>query len=71
MMRRLVVGLTVMFGLSVWAWCRADGKEAEARPAEPTTVTEADDEGGNQGQAAYRYRTSQASHWRHVMIGGH
>lgn len=67
-MRRLFVGMTLVLGLSVWAWCRADGKEAEAKPAGSVCAA---DEGGNHDEAAYRYRMSQSHHWRQVMIGGH
>jgi hypothetical protein len=71
-LRRLFVGLTVVFGLSVWSWCRADGNPAQAAPADGRSVAAAagEDAGdGNHDEAARRFRSSQSHHWRHVMIG--
>lgn len=62
-LRRVVVGMTVVFGLSVWSWVRAD-----ALP-DPVQVADEGDR-GNRSDAAQRYRTSQARHWRQVMVGG-
>lgn len=65
-LRRLVVGMTLVFGLSVWSWVGAGETQSHAAPA-----AVADSGGGNQDDAVHRYRTSQASHWRHVMVGNH
>ena len=65
-LRRLFAGLTVAFGMSVWAW--ASDREPEPQPTPGYAVQS---EGGNQDEAAHRYRTSQSHHWRQVMIGGH
>ncbi len=66
--RRLFVAMSVMFGLSVWSWCRGDGREAEAHPAQAATLADSDGE-GNHDEAASRFRTGQPVHWRHVMVG--
>ncbi|MDB5308341.1 MAG: hypothetical protein JWO38_2543 [Gemmataceae bacterium] len=71
--RRLFVGATVVFGLSVWSWCRTEGPSATAASADPvySADTSTEDAGGNHDDAAYRYRTNQPRHWRHIMIGNH
>ena len=71
-LRRLFVGMTLVFGLSVWSWCRAGDNEAHARPADEVYTSGADDEADEctQDEAASRYRAHQPHHWRHVMIGG-
>ena len=69
LLRRTFAGVAVLFGLSVWSWSRADDHHRpEAEPVRP--AAEAAAPGGNHDDAAYRFRTSQARHWRHVMIGG-
>jgi hypothetical protein len=57
-----------MFGLSVWSWCRGDGREAEAHPIRAAVLADSDGE-GNHDEAAMRFRTNQSVHWRHVMVG--
>jgi hypothetical protein len=70
MARRFFVGVGVVCTLVVWAWCRPGGEHAHAGPADPVSAAEAADEhGGNYDEAAARYRSGQARHWRHVMIG--
>lgn len=70
MMRRLFVGVGVVFALGVWAWCRPGGEHAQARSADPVHAAEdADDCGGTHDEAAARFRSGQSTHWRHVMIG--
>lgn len=70
--RRLLVAMSVMFGLSVWSWCRGDGREAEAHPAQAAALAADEHVGeGNHEEAAMRFRTGQSVHWRHVMIGNH
>ena len=70
-LRRLFVGVSVVFGVSVWSWCHAGEDEAErSEPAHAVHATADATGGGNQDEAAYRFRTGQARHWRHVMIGG-
>ena len=73
-LRRLFVGMTVMFGLSVLSWVRVDGNPSHAAAGEPASVepaAEAEGEGGNHDNATYRYRTNQSHHWRQILIGGH
>jgi hypothetical protein len=70
-LRRLTVGLAVMLGLSVWAWARPGGDQAHAQTADPVSVSNTDDGGGNFDDAAHRYKNGQSRHWRHVMVGGH
>jgi hypothetical protein len=65
-LRRVVVGLAMMCGLSVWSWVGADETPSHAAPA---AVARSD--GGNHDDAAHRYRTNQSNHWRHVMVGNH
>jgi hypothetical protein len=71
LLRRTFAGVAVLFGLSVWSWTRADdaGDHRGADPVRPA-VASAEHAGGNHDDAAYRFRTSQARHWRQVMIGG-
>lgn len=72
-LRRVFVGVSLAFGLSVWSWCRADGNPVQAGPAGPVAyAAEAAPESGqgNHDEAAARYRGNQSRHWRHVMIGG-
>ncbi|MBX9583078.1 MAG: hypothetical protein K2X87_22455 [Gemmataceae bacterium] len=68
LLRRTFAGVAVLFGLSVWSWTRADDHR-EADPVRPA-VAAGEHAGGNHDDAAHRFRTSQARHWRHVMIGG-
>jgi hypothetical protein len=67
--RRLLVGMTMMFGLSVWAWCRADERSTD-HPSTDTATAAATTTGGNHDEAAARFRSGQSCHWRHVMVGG-
>lgn len=71
LLRRAFAGVAVLFGLSVWSWARGDaaGDPREAEPTRPA-VAAAEPAGGNRDDAVHRFRTSQARHWRHVMIGG-
>jgi hypothetical protein len=70
--RNAALGLAVVFGLSVWSWCRPSGPEAKARGAD--VIRAAGDEGvgngGNRDEALARYRANQSRHWRQVAIGG-
>lgn len=67
-LRRVFAGLAVMCGLSVWAWARPGEEQAHAATADPVILTDSDGEGGNYDDAAHRYRSSQARHWRQVAI---
>lgn len=70
-MRRAVAGLAVLLGVSLWSSGRDGDHPTTPAPAPPTEVADAPAEhGGNYDDAAFRFRTSQARHWRHVMIGG-
>lgn len=75
MLRRVLAGTAVVFGLSVWAWCRAGEEPAQGQPQPVNAVVSADDAGchggGNYDDAAHRFRTGQSRHWRQVMIGTH
>jgi hypothetical protein len=71
-LRRVFVGTAVVFGLSVWAWCRAGEEHPRVQPADPVRAAEAGPVGGGTyDDAAHRYRTGQSRHWRQVMIGTH
>lgn len=68
--RNAVLGLAVVFGASVWAWCRPGGKEAQAQGAEAVVSADtASAGGGTRDDALARYRSNQARHWRQVAIG--
>lgn len=69
LMRGTLGGVAVLFGLSVWSWARADDHR-EADPVRPAAAAAGEHAGGTHDDAAYRFRTGQARHWRHVMIGG-
>lgn len=71
MLRRLLIGTCVMFGLSVWAWSRPDGGHTQARAADPVYAGGQGDQAGdgNHDDAVARFRSGQSRHWRHVMIG--
>jgi hypothetical protein len=71
-LRRLLIGTTMVFGLSAWAWTRpGEVPQARANPAPPTYAVDRADaaEGGNHDEAVARFRSNQPTHWRHVMIG--
>jgi hypothetical protein len=71
-LRNAVLGLAVVFGISVWSACRS-GTSVQAQTADPViSASEADScEGGNHDAAAHRFRTNQSTHWRQVAIGNH
>ena len=70
-LRRVFVGLLVVGGLTALVWVRPGVKHAHAQAADPVYMAGAVSEGGgNEDEAAYRYRANQSRHWRHVMIGG-
>ena len=68
--RRLLMGLSVVGGVSIWSVCRGETNPDHAETADPVYVASGTDGGGNHDDAAYRYRTNQSRHWRHIMIGG-
>ena len=72
-LRNAVLGLAVVFVVSVWSACRSGGTTVQAQTADPVlTAREADScEGGNHDAAVHRYRTNQSTHWRQVAIGVH
>ncbi len=69
--RNAVLGLSVVFALAVWAWCRPDGSQAQAQGAD--VIHTADESGigvgGNHDEAAARFRTNQSRHWRQIALG--
>jgi hypothetical protein len=67
--RNAVLGFALMFSVSVWAWCRPCGPQAQAQGV--GTVVPADEEsgGGNREEALARYRHNQSHHWRQVALG--
>jgi hypothetical protein len=70
-LRLAVLGLAVVFGFSVWSWCRPSGPDAQAQSADPVYAadTAGTGSGGNHDDAAYRFRTNQSTHWRQVALG--
>ena len=70
--RRMMIGLMVVMGVSVWSWCRPSDKQAQAQTAaDPVYEANSDcDGGGTREDATYRYRSNQSSHWRQVTICG-
>lgn len=73
-LRNALVGLGVVFAFSIWSACRPDSRAAQAQSAADPVLTAAESagsSGGNHDEAARRFRTNQASHWRQVAIGGH
>jgi hypothetical protein len=72
-LRRVLIGLSVVCGVSIWSVCHGGTNPDQAETTDTASVAsgEATVGGGNHDEAAYRYRTNQAHHWRHVMIGGH
>jgi len=70
-LRLTVLGLAVVFAVSVWSWCRPCGPDAQAQSADPVYAAEdaAGAGGGNHDDAAYRFRKSQSTHWRQVALG--
>lgn len=71
-LRNAVLGLAVVFGVSVWSACRS-GTSAQAQTADPVVSTDeaSSCEGGTRDAAAHRFRTNQSTHWRQVAIGNH
>lgn len=63
----LGIGLAVVVGLSAWGFARGT-ENNPASAAEPVAVTD-DDDTGTHDEAVHRHRTSQSTHWRHVMVG--
>ncbi len=71
-LRRTMLGLTLMIGISVWSWCRPCDKQVSAQSsADPVYAVNPDEicSGGTHEDASYRYRSNQSTHWRQVMIG--
>ena len=70
-LRNAVLGLAVVFGVSVWSACRSGGPQAHARTADEVAAagTDGTGNGGTHDEAARRYRDSQSTHWRQVAIG--
>jgi hypothetical protein len=67
--RNAVLGLTLIFGLAAWAWCRPGESQAQAQsPGDVYATSEAGD-GGNHEEAAIRFRTNQSRHWRQIAGG--
>lgn len=64
----LVLGLGMAVGATAWVFGRHADVGPQARAAESTPAAEPDDD-GTHDEAAYRYRTNQSRHWRHVMMG--
>lgn len=68
-LRNAILGLAVMFGVSVWACCRPTHTQAQAAVADPVYEADGTTRGGTHDDAAYRFRTNQSMHWRHVALG--
>jgi hypothetical protein len=69
-LRHAVLGLMVVFGVSVWSWCHPTDSTAKAHDADPiyTADDTADCTGGDHDEAVRRYRNNQSTHWRQVAI---
>ncbi len=66
-LRYTVLGMALLFGISVWAWYQP--AHDHNRPTESrVSDSEANTGEGNQDEAARRYRNSQATHWRQLAI---
>jgi hypothetical protein len=63
----LALAFAAVVGTMAWGFART-GDDNHARAAEPTPVVEPADD-GNHDEAVHRHRTSQSTHWRHVMVG--
>lgn len=69
-LRRLLLGLMVVVGFGLLLGARSGTDDAQT--VDPVyTAGSATTGGGNEDDAAYRYRTNQARHWRQVAIGSH
>jgi len=68
--RNAVLGMTMMFGLAVWAWCRPCSEHAQAQAAEAAADAETPEgkAAGNHDEAVARYRTNQSRHWKQVVL---
>lgn len=63
----LALALVAVIGLMGWGAARV-GAGNHASAAEAPPAAEAADD-GTHDEAVYRHRTSQSTHWRHVMVG--
>jgi hypothetical protein len=69
--RNAVLGLAVLFGISLWSWCRPCNGQARAEDVNAVRSSEEGGvgSGGTHDEAAARFRSNQARHWRQVAIG--
>ncbi|MBA4186640.1 MAG: hypothetical protein C0467_01340 [Planctomycetaceae bacterium] len=67
-MRIVALGMALVCGLSVWAWCRPCGNEVHAQGAGQVVPAEGASGGGTQEEALARYRCNGAKHWRQVAL---
>jgi len=70
-LRNALLGVGLLFGISLWSWCRPC--TGQARAVDLNAVHHAEDRevgtGGNRDEAAARFRSNQARHWRQLAIG--
>jgi hypothetical protein len=66
----LALAVAAVVGMMGWGATRV-GAGNHARAAEPAPTVEATEaaDDGNHDEAVHRHRTSQSTHWRHVMVG--
>jgi hypothetical protein len=66
----LALAVVAVVGVMGWGVSRV-GAGNHARAAEAATTTEATESADehNHDEAVHRHRTSQSTHWRHVMVG--
>jgi hypothetical protein len=57
-------------GLTAWLWGRYFTPRTDTREvsADPPPACWLQTPSGNYGEAFFRYRTNQPTHWRHVML---
>ncbi len=66
----LAMACAVVVGVMAWGFARGtDGNHARAAEAAPTAEATESADDHNHDEAVHRHRTSQSTHWRHVMVG--
>ncbi len=68
-LRRVLMAVALVCGLCVWGFARSNVEPASAQGANAVPSETEEDENGNHDEAAARYRTNQARHWRQLAIG--
>jgi hypothetical protein len=70
-LRHSILGLAVVFAISVWAWARSEHRTTQPANSEPGLEASTTNPvvSRNQSEAAYRFRMNQSHHWRQVALG--